>query len=58
MRDNENDLYPSKNKAATVEYFLNAITCFLIFIYVWIYENEAKGLISHTKRAFFPKGTI
>ena len=24
-------------------------------MYVWIYENEAKGLISHTKRAFFPR---
>ena len=28
-----------------------------IKIYVWIYENEAKGLISRTKRAS-PKGTI
>ena len=24
-------------------------------IYVWIYENEAKGWISRTKRAFFPR---
>ena len=37
---------------------------FFFNIYVWIYENEAKGLISSTKRAFFScqklslKGTI
>ena len=24
-------------------------------MYVWIYENEAKGLISHTKRVVFPR---
>ena len=24
-------------------------------MYVWIYENEAKGLISHTKRAFYSR---
>ena len=36
------------------------LTKFFIYIYVWIYENEAKGLKSLTKRASFfsPKGTI
>ena len=38
---------------------------YILYIYVWIYENEAKGLISLTKQASFfshqklsPKGTI
>ena len=29
------------------------MTRFTKYMYVWIYENEAKALISHTKRVFF-----
>ena len=28
---------------------------YLLNIYVWIYENKAKRLISRTKQAFFPR---
>ena len=44
---------PGKKSQQLIQFEM--LVHYLKIIYVWIYENEAKGLTSRTKRAFFSR---